>query len=120
MPTGLGPCWPICTRPHFGYVPDHHHQQTPSLAPHVLSLDGLEEAFWVIYPAEQVSERLQAIQKLAASLTGLAGNSEPSKLVTVDELQALSCSALPSPCWIYWKYFYLALDPHGMASILMV
>ncbi|KNZ58154.1 hypothetical protein VP01_1988g5 [Puccinia sorghi] len=91
-----------------------------TLAPHVVSLEGLEEAFPAIYPAEQVSERLQAVQKLAASLARLTGHSGPSQLVTVDELQALSCSALPSPCWIYWKDFYSALHPHMPIGLLDV
>jgi len=90
------------------------------LAPHVVSLEGLEEAFRTIYPAEHVSERLQAVQNLAASLARLAAHPGPSKLVTLDELQALSCSALPSPCWIYWKDFYSALDPHMPTGLLDV
>ncbi|KNZ53022.1 hypothetical protein VP01_3368g1 [Puccinia sorghi] len=88
-----------------------HEAADEALEPEFV-IQRLEEAFLAIYPAEKVSESLQAVQELAASLARLADLSGPSKHLTLNKLQALSCSALPSPCWIYWKDFYLALHPH--------
>jgi hypothetical protein len=92
-----------------------------SLTPKTISVEGLAEAFEAIYPADQVSQRVQSVQKFAATLSRL-GAQEPGETgrLTVDQLQALSCPSPSLPCWIRWKDFYSALDPSQPMGLLTV
>ncbi|WAQ91532.1 hypothetical protein PtA15_14A416 [Puccinia triticina] len=84
----------------------------PALRPQTIGIDGLPEAFHALFPAGQVSQRIQAATKLADTLARLAALPGETQVLELDQAQRLACPATaPWPCWIRWKDFFAALHP---------
>ncbi|WAR62334.1 hypothetical protein PtB15_14B429 [Puccinia triticina] len=84
----------------------------PKKPSQTIGIDGLPEAFHALFPAGQVSQRIQAATKLADTLARLAALPGETQVLELDQAQRLACPATaPWPCWIRWKDFFAALHP---------
>lgn len=80
------------------------------LHPHITSTKGIEDAFTSIYPSDEAQKRIQGVKLLVARLTALRKTSKVQELISLEDLQTLSCASSWIPCWICWKDYYSALS----------